>query len=120
MKPDTVRYDPAAHGGPWIAPVLQDRDWLWEASVQPWLDLAHKGVGVMVGEFGVYNKTPHDVTLAFLEDCLANYHRAGFGWALWYFDGAFGILDSGREDVQYEEWEGHTLDRKMLHLLQRY
>jgi hypothetical protein len=31
-----------------------------------------------------------------------------------------GILDSGRTDVKYEDYQGHKLDRKMLDLLQRY
>ena len=84
------------------------------------MDLSKKGVGVMVGEFGVYNKTSHEVTMAFLEDCLKNYRKAGFGWALWNFDGSFGVLDSHRPDVVYEDWEGHKLDRKMLDLLQKY
>ena len=39
---------------------------------------------------------------------------------MWNFRGPFGILDSGRRDVQYEEFEGHKLDRKLLELLQRY
>jgi endoglucanase len=76
-------------------------------------------VGVMIGEFGVYNKTPHDVALALLEDCLANYKKAGLGWALWNFDGPFGIVDSQREDVDYEDWNGRKLNRKILDLLQR-
>jgi hypothetical protein len=42
------------------------------------------------------------------------------GYALWNFRGAFGILDSGREDVSYEDWYGHTLDRELLKLLQAY
>lgn len=32
--------------------------------------------------------------------------------------GDFGILDSERKDVAYEDWHGHLLDRKMLDLLQ--
>jgi endoglucanase len=32
--------------------------------------------------------------------------------------GGFGILDSGRSDVQYEDFHGHKLDREMLKLLQ--
>jgi hypothetical protein len=104
----------------WSAPVMQDRQWLWDETVQPWIELSEQGVGVMIGEFGVYNKTPHDVALAFLEDCLKNYQEAGFGWALWNFDGPFGILDSARDDVDYEDFHGHKLDRKMLELLQRY
>ena len=29
----------------------------------------------------------------------------------------FGILDSGRTDVAYEDFRGHKLDRKMLDVL---
>jgi len=47
------------------------------------------------------------------------YQQAGFGWALWNFRGPFGILDSGRKDVAYEDFRGHKLDRKMLDLLRR-
>ena len=43
------------------------------------------------------------------------------GWALWDFLGGskFGILDTERADVAYEDWHGHKLDRKMLMLLQQ-
>ena len=34
--------------------------------------------------------------------------------------GSFGVLDSGRRDVKYENYKGHKLDRKMLELLKRY
>jgi endoglucanase len=74
----------------------------------------------MVGEWGVCNKTPHDVVLRWAEDCLRIWREAGWGWALWNFRGAIGILDSGRTDVRYEDFEGHKLDRKFLDLLQRY
>ena len=65
------------------------------------------------------NKTPHGVTLRWMEDCLRNWRDAGLGWALWNFRGSFGVLDSERADVNYEDWRGHKLDRKMLDLLQR-
>jgi len=42
------------------------------------------------------------------------------GYALWNFRGAFGILDSGRSDVAYEDWHGHKLDREFLNLLQEF
>jgi len=29
-------------------------------------------------------------------------------------------MDSGRTDVDYEDWHGHKLDRKLLDLLQKY
>ena len=31
----------------------------------------------------------------------------------------FGVLNSGRTDVAYEDWYGHKLDRKMLDLLRK-
>ena len=79
-----------------------------------------KPENIMVGEFGAFNKTPHAVVLRWLEDWLRNWQQAGWGWALWNFRGSFGILGSDRADVQYEAWEGHKLDRKMLELLQKY
>jgi endoglucanase len=86
----------------------------------PWFLLEARGGRVMVGEFGAYRETPHDVVLRWMEDMLANWKDAGWGWALWEFRGSFGVLDSGRKDVEYEDFQGHKLDRKMLELLQRY
>jgi len=95
-----------------------DRDVLWTKNVVPWIKLRDSGVGVMVGEWGCHNRTPHAVVLAWMRDCLANWQRAGFGWALWNLRGSFGILDSDRRDVTYENHYGHRLDRRMLELLQ--
>lgn len=97
-----------------------NRSTLRERLIQPWKALQANGMGVVVGEFGAYNRTPHPVVLAWLEDCLALWKEAGWGWAMWNFRGPFGILDSGRSDVQYEDWHGHKLDRTMLNLLQKY
>jgi hypothetical protein len=119
-KPVPIHYAPTAPGGPFTGLETQGRAWLWAEYVKPWTELRSQGVGVMVGEFGAYNKTPHEVVLRWMEDNLANWQQAGFGWALWNFRGSFGILDSGRGDVAYEDFEGHKLDRKMLDLLQRY
>ena len=96
------------------------REWLWKEGIVPWIKLREQGVGIIVGEFGSYNKTPHDVVLAWLEDCLINWKEANMGWAMWNFRGSFGVLDSDRKDVQYEDFHGHKLDRKMLDLLQKY
>ncbi|MFZ2657127.1 MAG: cellulase family glycosylhydrolase [Victivallales bacterium] len=97
-----------------------DGKWLWEQGVMPWKKLGDEGVGIMVGEFGSYNRTPHDVVLKWMEDCLKNWKKAGWGWALWNFRGEFGIIDSDRQDVEYEDFNGYSLDRKMLELLQKY
>ena len=86
----------------------------------PWVDLMARGVGVHCGEAGCYRHTPHAVFLAWFRDVLALLTGYGIGWALWNFRGPFGVLDSGRGDVAYDDWQGHALDRRLLELLQRF
>ena len=74
--------------------------------------------GIHIGEFGLYKYTPHDVALGFLQDITSTLKENNIGWALWQFRGPFGILDSERDDVIYESYRGHKLDRKMLEILQ--
>jgi endoglucanase len=85
-----------------------------------WADLARQGVGVHCGEGGAFNRTPHDVVLAWFRDVLEILTGHGIGYALWNFRGSFGILDSGRQDVAYEDWHGHQLDRELLELLREF
>jgi aryl-phospho-beta-D-glucosidase BglC (GH1 family) len=89
-----------------------------EDMYKPWIELTQKGIGVHCGECGCWNKTPHDVFLAWFTDVLDILGQNGIGFALWEFRGSFGLIDSGREDVDYEDWYGHKLDRKLLTLLQ--
>jgi endoglucanase len=86
----------------------------------PWVDLARKGVGVHCGECGCWKKTPHAVFLAWFTDVLDILTQQGIGYALWNFRGDFGVMDSGRTDITYEDWHGHKLDRKLLDLLQKH
>jgi endoglucanase len=86
--------------------------------IKPWQDFAAKGIGVMVGEFGIYHFTPHRYVLSWMHDTLEEFKKAGWGWSLWNFTGSFGVCDSGRFDVAYETWHGRKLDRGMLELLQ--
>lgn len=101
---------------------LQERgkQWHYDNYIVPWKKWEAAGGGVMVGEFGAYCKTPHAVVLAWMEDLLSNWKDAGWGWALWNLRGSIGILDSRRQDVDYVDFHGHKLDRKMLDLLLRY
>jgi len=91
-----------------------------EEFYQPWIDLVKQGVGVHCGECGCYRETPHAVFLAWFGDVLDILTENQIGYALWNFRGDFGVLDSGRKDVEYEDWYGHKLDRKMLELLKRH
>jgi len=103
-------------------PMKDNRGELWDKQrlikhFKTWKDIESKGIGVYVGEFGVYNQTPHDVTLAFLKDNLEIWKENRWGFAMWCFRGSFGVADSGRRDVKYENYNGIKLDRKMVELL---
>ena len=106
-----------------VWPMKDDQGQLWDKArlrreyIDTYQPLVRKGVQVHVGEWGVLNKTPHAAALAWMEDSLSLWKEAGWGFALWNLRGQFGVLDSGREDVAYEDYKGHKLDRKMLELL---
>jgi endoglucanase len=53
-----------------------------ETFYKPWIDLVNKGVGVHCGECGAWNKTPHDVFLAWFGDVLDILTSNGIGFAL--------------------------------------
>ncbi len=107
-------------------PLKADDGTLWDKAalkqklIDPWMRLAGMGVPVHVGEWGCYNKTPHDVALRWMRDLLSLWKEAGWGHSLWNLKGDFGVLDSGRQDVRYEKFKGHRLDRKMLELLREF
>jgi endoglucanase len=94
-----------------------DKERLRRECIAPWQVLEKKGVGVHVGEWGAFSHTPHAVVLAWMRDCLDLWREARWGWAMWNFRGAFGVLDSNRKDVAYEDFKSHKLDRKMLELI---
>jgi endoglucanase len=98
--------------------VLYNRETLWTNFVEPWVTFSmQQKIGIHVGEWGSFKKTPHDVVMAWMIDNLANWQQAGIGWALWNLRGGFGVLDSGRLDIKYEDYQGHKVDRAMLDLL---
>jgi hypothetical protein len=100
-------------GPPWTRERLRDH-------YARWAELQSRGILVHCGEMGVYKYTPHDVTLAWYRDVLGLLREFGIGWAIWNFRRDFGILDTERTDVAYEDWHGHKLDRQLLTLLQEF
>jgi aryl-phospho-beta-D-glucosidase BglC (GH1 family) len=86
----------------------------------PWRQVADAGVKVHIGEFGCYNQTPNEVALRWFADLLALYHTYGWGYALWNFEGAFGIVEHGRVGARYENQDGYQVDRDLLELLLQY
>ena len=94
--------------------------WMPEDALGLYRAALDAGEFCMVGEFGCRNAVPHAVALAWMEHCLRRWEEANLGWAIWNLRGVFGLLDSGRADVAYENWRGHALDRAMLDLLRRH
>ena len=91
-----------------------------EQHYAPWGELARSGIGVHCGEGGSYSRTPADVFYAWMTDVLEILHSHEIGWALWNLRGSFGLVDSGRTDIEYEDWREHKLDRRLLTLLQEH
>jgi aryl-phospho-beta-D-glucosidase BglC (GH1 family) len=117
QAPSKFQYRESGHSAELLGGNTRDKTWL-RKRLEPWKELQKQGCGVFVGECGAFSPCPHDVALRWLSDCLENWREAGWGYALWNFRGSFGIMDSGRKDVEYENFHGHKLDRKMLKLLQ--
>ena len=109
-----------------VWPGIENYDGYWDRErlyrhFEEWAQMSQElGIGVHCGEGGAYRYTPHDVVLAWFEDVMEILKGFNIGYALWNFRGNFGILDSNRTDVDYEDWRGHRLDRKLLKILQRY
>jgi endoglucanase len=106
-----------------VWPLKDDKGKIWDRArlksecIDPYKSLVDKGVQIHVGEWGCFNQTPHEVTLAWMADNLSLWKEAGWGFSLWNLRGSFGVMDSGRKDVKYEDYKGHKLDRKMIELL---
>ena len=80
-------------------------------------DCIPKGYPVMIGEFGCYAKMDHESCLKWMEEGFKEWRKRGYGWAIWDYDGPFGLVDSSRPDAEYIEVMGRKVDRKMLELL---
>lgn len=91
-----------------------------ERLYEPWAALTRQSSGVHCGEGGIYSHTPHAVALAWLRDVLEVLRERDIGFALWEFRGAFGVLNSRRADIAYEDWHGQKLDRALLELLREF
>lgn len=78
-----------------------------------------ENIPVMIQEFGVYNKTPHDVTGAYLDDVISVFNKSDVGFAMWNLIGTMGIINSERTDMTYEPYRGKMLDRELTDIMQR-
>ncbi len=77
-----------------------------------------ESIPVMIQEFGVYNKTPYNVTLSYLKDVISVFNNSNVGYAMWNMIGSMGILNSERSDCIYESYRSKSLDRQMTTIMQ--
>ncbi len=88
---------------------------IWK--ILPAMDrFVRKGCRCTLRRVRLLENTPHDVFLAWFGDVTDILTKAGIGYALWNFRGDFGIMDSGRKDVQYEDWHSHQTRQETAHL----
>ena len=104
-------------------PVEYDGRW-WDAAglrefYAPWRELEAAGVPVHVGEFGCYEYTQDDVAQAWFADLFDVYGQFGWGFALWEFEGPFGIVGHHRPGAVFERRDGFHVDRNLLDLMQQ-
>ena len=84
---------------------------------QPWREVEAQGVKVHIGECGCFNRTPDDVAMRWFTDLFGLYREFGWGFALWNFEGPFGIVEHGRPGAVYESFHGYQVDRALLALI---
>ncbi len=77
---------------------------------KPWIEVGSRGRDVFIGEFGCYNQTPNDVCLRWMGDMVGLWREFGWGWGMWGFEGAFGIIEHGRPGARYEMLDGYMVD----------
>jgi hypothetical protein len=84
---------------------------------RPWRDVETGGVAVHIGECGCFNRTPNDIAMRWLTDLFGIYREFGWGFALWEFEGPFGIVNHGRPGAKYEAFHGYNIDRSLFDLI---
>ena len=104
----------------WPGLQLDGRVWdrhILRESFHQWRELEAMGVDIHATEIGCYNKTPNDVALRWFADLIGIFREYNWGWALWEFEGAFGVVGHGRPGAVYESVRGFRVDRQLLELI---
>ena len=87
------------------------------AFYDPWREIQAAGTPVHIGEFGCYNRTPNADALRWFADLFALFHEFGWGYAMWNFEGPFGIVGHGRAGARIEDRGGYAVDVDLLDLM---
>jgi endoglucanase len=84
---------------------------------EPWRSLEGEGVRIHIGEMGCYNQTPNADAMRWFRDLFDLYREYGWGYAMWNFEGPFGIVGHGRAGAPVEDLHGYRVDRDLLELM---
>jgi len=104
----------------WPGVVYEGRAWSVDdlrAFYDPWRAVERAGAAVHIGEFGCYRNTPNADALRWFADLLGLFREFGWGFALWNFEGPFGIVGHGRPGARFEPRDGYLVDVDLLDLL---
>jgi hypothetical protein len=82
-----------------------------------WRKVESCGVEIHIGELGCFKHTPNEIAMRWYADLLGVFREFGWGYALWNFRGAFGIVEHGRPGAKYECVAGYHVDRALLDLI---
>ena len=103
-------YPGKIHGEKWDKAKLRE-------IYEEWRGVEKQGVEVHIGEFGCFNKTPNDIALRWLGDLMAVFKENGWGYSMWNFEGAFGIVNHGRPGAVYTNIDGFDVDKALLDIM---
>jgi aryl-phospho-beta-D-glucosidase BglC (GH1 family) len=104
----------------WPGVEFEGRRWTKDdlrAFYDPWREVERTGTPVHVGEFGCYQHTPNDDALRWFADVFALLKEFGWGYALWNFEGPFGIIGHHRPGARFETRSGYDVDVDLLELM---
>lgn len=87
------------------------------AFYEPWRAVEQTGTPIHIGEFGCYNRTPNADALRWFDDLFGLFHEFGWGYAMWNFEGPFGIVGHGRSGARVEQRHGYPVDIDLLELI---
>lgn len=87
------------------------------AFYDPWREVERTGTPAHVGELGCYEHTPNDDALRWFADVVSLLKEFGRSYALWAFEGPFGIIGHRRPGARFETRSGYEVDVDLLELM---
>lgn len=81
---------------------------------RPWREVEATGTAVHIGEFGCCDRTPNADARRWFGDVLGLFREYGWGFALWNFEGPFGIVGHRRDGARFEHVDGYDVELREL------